>query len=262
MGTSGNRRPELLSVDTCRALEAARAEPLSYTARLLVSPESDDGPPRVVVVLGEAHVKLSKAYDLGLELVRRFELRGVETFQVKRVFAGRLLGKLIHLPRVALRKLSFGAVKDSTIVAAKTLPHGHCEELERADHVPFALHVASLYLTAFFLFAIASLVSSIAPALLAPSQLVQGLAWFTLVLQVHMIALVPAWIFRRHAWSVWIHPLIAILNVRDTLMADGTVRMLRDHPGAAPAIVIMGRAHVPGYARELIERHGFRSLDE
>ncbi len=265
MASSSNARPEVLSIDTCRALEAAKAETLSYSVRLLLSPAIDTAPSRVVVVLGEAHMKLSKAYDIGFELVRRFDLRGVETFQSKQIRAGRLLGKLIHLPRVALRKLSFGKVRDSTIVAAKTLPNGHCEELERADHVPFALHAASVYLTALFLIAGASFVSSIAqglrPESVPMSELAAWLAWCTRALQTHMIALVPAWFLRRHAWSVWIHPLIAIVNVRDTLMANGTVRMLREHPGSSPAVVVMGRAHVPGYARELIERHGFRSFD-
>ena len=50
---------------------------------------------------------------------------------------------------------------------------------------------------------------------------------------------------------------IAILSTRDTLMAEGTVRMLREHPEPSAAVVVMGRAHVNGYERELVLKHGF-----
>jgi hypothetical protein len=69
--------------------------------------------------------------------------------------------------------------------------------------------------------------------------------------------LLPAYVFRRHAWAWLIHPGIALVTVRDSLMAAGTVRMLREHLEASSAIVVMGRAHVAGYERELVERHAF-----
>jgi len=51
--------------------------------------------------------------------------------------------------------------------------------------------------------------------------------------------------------------MLAILTLRDTLLADGTVRMLREHPEARAALTIMGRGHLLGYERELVEKHGF-----
>jgi pheromone shutdown protein TraB len=60
-----------------------------------------------------------------------------------------------------------------------------------------------------------------------------------------------------------IHPFLGILTLRDELMAEGTVRMLDDHPTVPAAVVVMGRAHVSGYARILVERYGFaRDLPE
>lgn len=72
-----------------------------------------------------------------------------------------------------------------------------------------------------------------------------------------MLMLVPAYFLRAHSWAWVIQPVIAILSTRDTLMAEGTVRMLREHPEPSAAVVVMGRAHVNGYERELVLKHGF-----
>src|ERR1035438_5502860 len=55
-----------------RALERARAEPLSYAVRILCAPDG-----RLVVVLGEAHLKLAKAAEIGKDVVSRSEERRV-----------------------------------------------------------------------------------------------------------------------------------------------------------------------------------------
>jgi hypothetical protein len=88
----------------------------------------------------------------------------------------------------------------------------------------------------------------------------QGLLLAVIALEVHMLALVPAIALRRRSWSYVIHPAIGLITIRDPLMAEGTVRMLEDHPTGA-AVVVMGRAHLPGFERELIEKHGFHRVD-
>src|SRR5581483_4415688 len=95
-------------------------------------------------------MKLAEAAEIGRAVVEAFELRGDETFQRKKVFLGRALGVLITGPRLLLRVVSLGAVKGSTITDAKQLPSGYTVELERTKHVPFGLHVTSLYMTALF----------------------------------------------------------------------------------------------------------------
>ena len=65
---------------------------------------------RLVAVLGEAHLKLGKAAEIGKNVVSQFELRGVETFQRKHVVAGRALVLRYCAPRALLRALSFGAI--------------------------------------------------------------------------------------------------------------------------------------------------------
>jgi hypothetical protein len=241
-----NRLPEGAE----RALESARAARLSYAVRVL---RAGDG--RLVAVLGEAHMKLPRAAAIGKDVVGQFELRGVETFQRKQVAGGRALGAIIMAPRLLLRGLSLGAVQGSTITDAKQLPSGHTVELERTKHVPFGLHVASLYMTAFFVVAflapLAPLVMPVAPPVAA------AITRLATLFQLHMLALLVGIPFRRHSWSWMLHPFLGILSLRDELMAEGTVRMLEDHPAVEAAVVIMGRAHVPGYARILVERHGF-----
>ena len=239
----------LLPPGAAVALAEALSRPLSYTARCVLTPLPER---RVVVILGEAHVKLGLASALGKTLVNCFDLRGVETFQRRQILAGRWLGFLIHAPRVLLRALSFGLVKDSTIVDAKAIKTGATVELERASSVPLPLHAASVYLAALF-----SILYPVALLQLAGVGLPRWLMTLGMAFQLHCYLLLPAYIFRRHPWAWLIHPGIALVTARDSLMAAGTVRMLREHPEASSAIVVMGRAHVAGYERELSERYGF-----
>jgi hypothetical protein len=233
-----------------RALERARAERLSYSVRIVRSPGG-----RLVAILGEAHLKLEKASAIGKEVVGAFELRGVETFQRKQVIGGRALGVVISAPRNLLRALSLGAIKGSTITDAKQLPSGHTVELERAKRMPVGLHVASLYMTAFF---VVSFLALLAPLLWGIAPLLAGLITFVaFAFQVHMLALVPGILLRRHSWSWLIHPFLGILTPRDHLMAAGTVRMLEDHPREGAAVLVMGRAHVSGVERLLVDKYGF-----
>lgn len=237
-----------------RALERARSEVVSYAVRVVRAPDG-----RLVAILGEAHMKLAKASEIGKDVVGKFELRGVETFQRKQIFGGRLLGVVISAPRTLLRILSLGAIKGSTITDAKQLPSGYTVELERSRRMPFGLHVASVYMSAFFIVSflavLAPLISAIAP-LLAAVILLLAFAF-----QVHLVALIPGFLLRRYSWSWVIHPFLGILTLRDELMAAGTVRMLEDHPTQKVAVVVMGRAHVQGYERLLVERYGYTRVE-
>jgi hypothetical protein len=233
-----------------KALERAEHKKLSYAVRLLKSPEG-----RVVAVLGEAHMKMSEAAEIGRGVVEAFELRGVETFQRNKVFLGGALGFLIQFPRLLLRIFSLGAVKGSTITEAKQLPSGYTVEIERTKHVPFGLHVTSAYMTAFFTVAFLALLLPIL-AIVAPG-VAAVLVTVLIAFEAHMVLLVPAIVLRRFTWSWMIHPMIGILTLRDHLMAAGTVEMLKDHPKEKHAVVVMGRAHVSGFTRLLIEKYGF-----
>ena len=236
-----------------RALERAHAAKGSYAVRLLRAPDG-----RTVAILGEAHLKLATASAIGKDVVSAFELRGVETFQRKQITWGRALGFVIMAPRTLLRALAFGAIKDSTIKDAKQLPSGYTVELERAKRMPFGLHVASVYMTSFFVVSflalLAPLIAPFAPGFSAAVLLM------ALGFQLHLLALVPAFILRRYTWSWVLHPFLGILSLRDGLMSDGTVRMLEDHPSIRDAVVVMGRAHVSGFAANLIEQHDFVSV--
>lgn len=239
---------ELLPAGARPAIERALERPLSYGVRYLVAP----GPrPRVVVLLGEAHVKLGGASTLGREVVRRFDLRGVETFQRDAVVAGRLLGHLINAPRTLLRVLSLGAVKGSTIVDAKAIDSGHTEELERTENVPLALHVGSVYLAALFGVSYASML--LGAAGIAVPVLRTAASAFSF----HLLAALPAYALRDKPWAWVLQPALAILTSRDGLLADGTVRMLREHPEHDAAVIVMGRAHLAGVERLLVDKHGF-----
>jgi len=237
-----------------RALERARAEKVSYAVRVVRAPDG-----RLVAILGEAHLKLEKASAIGKAVVGAFELRGVETFQRKQIFGGRLLGVVIGAPRKLLRALSLGAIKDSTIIDAKQLPSGYTVELERAKRMPFGLHVTSVYMSAYF---IVALLAVIAPLFAGVAPVLVGVILFlALLFQLHLLALIPGYFLRRRSWSWVIHPFFGILTLRDELMAAGTARMLEDHRSEKTAVVVMGRAHVQGYERLLVERYGFTRVE-
>jgi hypothetical protein len=233
------------------AVDNARAKPLSYGVRLLDAPDG-----RPLVVLGEAHLKLARAQAIGRAVVDAFALRGVETFPRRRVLLGRVLGVLIEVPRRLLRLLSLGAIRDSTIRDARLAPHGTTVGLEDVSTIPLSLHIGSAYLALFF-----AVTFTLLPALwlgaYVPNLILWGLLWLAMLFQWHMLALVPALFLRRFAWSWLLHPMSAILTARDRSMAEGTVTMLRAHPSPEPALVIMGRAHLRGYCRELVAKYGF-----
>lgn len=237
------------------AVARARARRMSYGVRTLRAPDG-----RLLVVAGETHLKLRTAHEIGAQLVDAFELRGVETFPRRRVFFGRVLGVLIEAPRLLLRALSLGAIRGSTITEARRATRGSTVLLEEAARVPFALHVASLHLSLFFTVAFALTFLQPFERQLPPG-LFNLLSWLALLFQCHLVALIPALLLQRRRWSWLLYPAIAILTVRNETMAEGTVAMLAGQPLPRAALVLMGRAHLPGYTRELVDKYGFTAID-
>jgi hypothetical protein len=214
-------------------IDEARNHPLSYAVRTLRAPDG-----RKLFILGEAHLKLARAKQIGQAVVKQFSLRGVETFPRKKVFGGTLLKWVIHAPRILLRILSLGLIKGSTIADAQP-----AFELENVSRVPLSLHLGASYLSAFFLVCLGAL---FVPELVQPA----------LIIQLHLWMVIPAYLLRKQPWHWVLNPIIAILTVRNQTMAEGTIEMLRQNPHG-DALVIMGRAHLPGYEQELIEKYGF-----
>lgn len=244
------------------ALERARAMRMSYRVCVLTS---DETPARCVVLLGEAHLKLPKAARVGLEVVGAFELRGVEGFPKGRVWLGRFLMLLVEAPRAALRLLSFGFVRGSTIIVARELEEGVTVPLENPKLIPVGLQVGALYLTVLFvvLYGYAAIVALRAVHDTAALQSAFALALHVLgVVELHFLAIVPAWLMRSWRFAWVIHPLVAILSMRDRLMADGIARMMRAHPEAVASVSVMGRAHIAGVSELLQREYGYRLATE
>jgi hypothetical protein len=241
------------------AIETARSHPISYKIRMVTAPNG-----RLLVVLGEAHLKLPHAHRIGNDLVDAFGLRGVESFQKADIFAGRLTAFLVHFFYKALRVFSLGLIKGSTITAAIKSPRGRTIQIERSEHTPLPLHIASVYLAAVFLYIYLRYGILLLNYWHAIPQSAYAMYNRFLTLSSYFnyftYALIPAYFLRHQPWGWLIHPLIAILSVRDQLMVAGTVRMLADFPDAEPALVIMGRAHLAGYIRELTKKHQFTEV--
>jgi hypothetical protein len=246
---------EPLFTDSQRAaLNAARDAKLSYGVEVVRAPDGF-----LLAVLGETHLKGRSASKLGKAIVDAFDVRGVEGFPAKRVFLGRILGFLIALPRVIVRLLSFGLVQDSTIKDARAAKHGHTFALEGVSAVPLGLHVASAYLTLFFTVAFATpLCTALAPFFPPLGAVLPWLGTAAILLQTHMALLIPAYFLRRFSWAWLVHPAIGILGIRDKTMVEGTLAMVKEHGARKYGVAIMGRAHVAGYCRMLVEQHGYR----
>jgi hypothetical protein len=253
----------LYSEEAKAALARAKASRLNYGVQIMRAPDGT-----VLSIVGEAHLKLAGASEIGKALVSAFALRGVEGFPKDRVILGRALYVLINLPRIMLRALSFGLVKDSTIKDAHAAKHGTTFKLEGVSHVPFSLHAASVYLTAFFGLMFSTMLAvALSPLVPALVPVAAALTTLAVLFEMHMLLLVPAFLFRQYSFAWLIHPAIGILGARDATMAEGTVAMLRDNAskGSAregAALVLLGRAHMKGYARELITKHGFSSVTD
>lgn len=238
-------------------VSAPTREVLAEVSRLplhtVVELESPDG--REVFVLGESHVKSRGAADRCSQAVAGFSLRGVERLQRDEVFAGALLGGFFERMRAALQTLSADHLAGSTIEVALDAPEGNTVELEQTERVPLGLHVGAGYLAVYTSLAL--------PAMLVmplwgniPS--LRPLRAVVKLLGLHLYALPLAYALRDRPWAWAIQPLITILTVRNELLVEGIQRMLAAHPGA-PALVIVGRAHVPGVVDRLVE-HGFRRV--
>lgn len=225
---------------------------MSYRLRFLLDSEQK----RLLVVVGEAHLKLGAAHALGQRIVSSFRLRGVESFPAT-VFGGRVLKWMIHGPRWLLMKLSLGVVRGSTITTALELDEGHTVRLERDDDVPRPLHAASVYLIGFH---IALVLGMVTPLVGASAWL--ALLWLPFgLLQTHFVlTILPAVLLRAQPWSHWINPVVAILSLRDATMARGTLAMMAERPEPDAVVVVMGRAHVAGYCRKMMAA-GYREVE-
>jgi len=239
---------------TPAAMEDVLAEVSRLPLHTVVELESPDG--RRVFTLGESHVKTRRAAELCRQAVEGFSLRGVERLQREDVFAGELLGAFLERTRGALGLLSGGHLAGSTIEVALDLPEGNTVELEQTERVPASLNVGTGYLGLY--------TTVVLPALLLMPfwggiPLLRPLRAVVRLAGLHLYALPLAYALRDRPWAWAIQPLITILTVRDDLLADGIRRMLATHP-SAPAVVVVGLAHVPGVVERLLDR-GFRRLE-
>lgn len=236
------------------AIEDLLAEVSRLPLHAVVELRAPDG--RGVFVLGESHVKTRRAAELCRQAIERFSLRGVERLQRESVFAGALLGAFFERARGAVQLLSGGRLTGSTIEVALELPGGKTVELEQTERVPVSLNVGAGYLGVYTTLVLPTLLLM---PLWGSIPALRSLRVAVKLLGLHLYALPLAYVLRDRPWAWAIQPLITILTVRDDLLAEGILRMLATHP-AAPAVVIVGRAHVRGVVDRLLDQ-GFRRRD-
>jgi len=212
---------------------------------------------KLVVVLGEVHLKLKKAKTLGKTAVDAFALRGVEGMRHWQPSLSTTLAKcfgfLLIFPQLLIRKLTADQVKGSTILDAWAATHGQTVALESGFLPGFRTWWALIGLTSFvplMAFGVWLLMNYPMPF------------WFEMALigyeMYFVVGLIPALLLRHHSWAIVVHPMAGLIYERDRFMAAQTVQMLQqsDEP---TALTVMGRAHLKGYGLAL-KSHGFTKL--
>ena len=212
---------------------------------------------KLVVTLGEVHLKFKKAKMLGKTAVDAFELRGVEGMRFWQpglsTTIAKWLGFCLIFPQLVIRKLAAGQVKGSTILDALAATHGKTVALEGGFRLGPRTWWALIGLTSFV------------PVMMGAVWLLMHYPtpdWFETALVAYEVyfgmGMIPALLLRHHSWAIWVHPIAGLIYERDQYMATQTVNMLETHDELA-ALAIMGRAHLKGYGLAL-QRHGFKEV--
>ena len=204
---------------------------------------------KLVVTLGEVHLKIKTAKSLGKAAVDAFDLRGVEGMshwdRGLLATCARWLGFCLVLPQILIRKLSANQVKGSTILDAWAATHGKTLSLEDGFKPGVRTWWALVGLVSFLpvmLFAIWLLIHYPMP---------YWIEMATLGYEIYYVAgLIPALLLRQHSWAIVIHPLAGLIYERDQYMAKKTIEMPAGSD-ATSALTIMGRAHLKGFGRAL-----------
>jgi hypothetical protein len=213
---------------------------------------------KLVVTLGEVHLKFKKAKLLGKTAVDAFALRGVEGMRHWQPGPSTTLAKcfgfLLVFPQLLIRKLTVNQVKGSTILDAWAATHGQTVALERGFQPGVRTWWALVGLTSFVP------VMSLGVWMLIHYRMP---FWFEMAVvgyeMYFVVGLIPSLLLRHHSWAALLHPLAGLIYERDRFMARQTVQMLVESPEPA-ALTVMGRAHLKGYGLAL-KSHGFTKLE-
>ena len=105
------------------------------------------------------------------------------------------------------------------------------------ENMVLSLHIGAVYLGALFAVFWASVITMLV------GVEIRALLVLNYVFQLHLLALIPAVALRRYSFGPLLHPAVAILTVRDAMMAEGTIAMMSEHEGDAVVIdeLILGR---------------------
>ena len=213
---------------------------------------------KLVVTLGEVHLKFKKAKMLGKIAVDAFNLRGVEGMRFWQpslsTTLAKCLGFFLVFPQLLIRKLMGGHIKGSTILDALGAKHGKTVALEGGFKLGFRTWWALIGLTSF----VPLMMGAVWLMMYYPTP-----DWFQPAFFAYEIyfgvGMIPALLLRHHSWAIFVHPIAGLIYERDQHMATQTMKMLEQSEEVA-ALAVMGRAHLKGYGLAL-KSHGFTQLD-
>lgn len=230
-----------------------------------------DNKPKTVVLFGEAHLKDSAAKEAGREVVKHFNLRGLEGASVEITWGGRVLAWAVHAGYAFNRILTFGKRQhettiDDAIESAKTsgarnipLEKGHVPDLPE--------NIQSIILPTQMLTCAAAFCGDVL-YYLEPTNTVSNvttpLVW--IVAGVGLTQAYGAKLLRPHFKDEkWFKTIFAInyglINARDKTMTNNVHKALSEHPDENAILVIVGKDHVDGMRDLLKQNFGFQDLE-
>jgi hypothetical protein len=232
-----------------------------------------NGETRAVILLGETHIKDDIDYQMGQRILKHFPVRALEGFQGKRWYHRLFMAQYKPLLEI-LQK--FNKWKGSTITEAKTLPTESNSSLKIANledghHYPIdeTIFFHTMNLPVYFLVANTAFPLT---ELTVPDHVESVLHSLHGNVNFGFVALaVGQWYLSGLKYMVNVEEkykssspipgfLHGLLRGRNLTMTARVNDLINDAEVDfnAPALAIVGRAHVPGMKKLLMEKYGFQ----
>jgi len=218
---------------------------------------------KLVVLLGETHIKSRKASDVGKQCLTHFPVRMVEHAKVSDDLPD-FTKKNIHSYAYVLNNiehLSGGLLHSSTILEARsdhrpnslTIPAEQGHQSDRSESVSLiamsTLPVLSLALNLLSFIGSMGYLNSVVSTFFMSASRAVNTAYGVASLAMLMDDMMFEGRLSDHQFGIFVNYMSGIIHGRDRTIATNIAKALDEHH--VPLLVIVGELHVPGIARNL-----------
>ena len=239
------------------ALAALRvAAKNDYTVALLGN--ESVGKDRLVVLLGESHYKDGRNAEIGRDVLKHFPVRGIEGYDPSLTLGGRLFAWVARpLMRLAAFR-SEGSTTQETVAQDDMVAVFHLEK----NHKPgLAERVETLIVPT----SILSLLLYVVPCMLPKSSFAHMIRIAALCGALSLVYFAVGTAlsdrFQHRRWFRRLFGLtLGLVSGRDKTMAGNIDEIMREYPDVENILNIVGKYHVPGMKRLLLDAYGYKEI--